>query len=314
MKPHTITTPLLWLWPLCLSLSAASAQAPQGYGQVMPDGEVVWKIKPDSEQTGPRKATLQPQRTGPVSLHLGSIPAANTLEHKSHVALSHGEALIKAGALNGAIAAYQEALSYEPDDGLAYQRLAEAQTAAGALNDAAATYRTLLYKWPGKNWSNSQNGDPAVHMQFALVLLKAGQRDEALSVYQRGYQLLQSELWDGGTGKTDDRPLPPLFTSPGFDPARFAASAYTVIGIHKHEWMDRDAPDFEQAIQLQPTLAAAYFYRGLSWKDKRGRASDALLAFAQASHLGGAEIQPFVDKARQDGSSEFKAAVKKAER
>lgn len=270
-----------------------------------------------SAQESPSPQVVQnkkPAVTGLLRNRANLSPLILERDRKCNEAVSRGETLMKAGDLDSAITAFKEGLSYAPDDGLAYQRLAEAQTAAGALNDAAAAYRTLLYKWPGKSWSSSQNGDPAVHMQFALVLLKAGQRDEALSVYQRGYQLLQSELWDGGTGKTDDRPLPPLFTSPGFDPARFAASAYTVIGIHKHEWMDRDAPDFEQAIQFQPSLATAYFYRGLSWKDKRGRASDALLAFAQASHLGGAEIQPFVDKARQDGSSEFKAAVKKAER
>ena len=240
-------------------------------------------------------------------------PALLETERKSQEALARGEAALKAGNLNDAISAFQEALSYEPDNGLAYQRLAEAQTATGDLTDAAASYRTVLYKWPGKSWGGSENGDPVVHMQFALLLLRLNQRAEALSVYQHGYQLLQSEEAPTATTPVGG-PLPPMLISPDFTAAQLEAEANTLIAIHKYHWISQDLAlaDFQHVLRLQSDSAVPYFYLGQIYKFQPGHGADAVKAFHKAAQLGGSEMQPFLEKAQKGGLSEFKEAVSKA--
>jgi len=234
----------------------------------------------------------------------GPIPAyLLEASEKANAADLRGEELLKAGIYSDAISAFQEALSYEPHDGLAYQHLAETYTAMNQPDKAIAAYRTLFYEWPGKGGGYGIGSNTTVLMQFALVLLKTGQRAEALTVYQRGYHFLP----------TDRGPLPPLFTSPDFAAADFQAAAYTAMGLHETAWgVFADAPKyFERAIAAQPILATPYYYRGERLKYKPGLEAEAMAAFNQAALLGGPEMKPFVDKALKDGSSEFIAAVKK---
>ncbi len=240
-------------------------------------------------------------------------PALLETERKSQEALARGEAALKAGSLDDAMSAFQEALSYEPDNGLAYQRLAEAQTAAGELTDAAASYRTVLYKWPGKNWGGSENGDPVVHMQFALLLLRLNQRAEALSVYQHGYQLLQSEEAPTATTPAGG-PLPQMLIAPDFTAAQLEAEADTVIAIHKYYWISQDLAlaDFQHVLRLQPDSALPYFYLGQIYKFQSGHGADAVKAFKQAEQLGGPEMKPFLEKAKQRGTAEFTTAAKQS--
>ena len=240
-------------------------------------------------------------------------PALLETERKSQEVLARGEAALKAGSLDDAMSAFQEALSYEPDNAMAYQRMAEAQTAAGKLTDAAASYRTLLYKWPGKDWSNVQNGNPVVHMQFALLLLRLNQRAEALSVYQHGYQLLQSE--EAATATTPVRgPLPQMLISPDFTAAQLEAEADTVIAIHTYHWVSQSSSlaDFQHVLRLQPDSAVSYFYLGQVYKFQSGHGADAVKAFRKAAELGGTEMQPFLEKAQKEGAPEFKEAAAKA--
>lgn len=224
-------------------------------------------------------------------------------DRQCNEAVSRGEALFKAGNLTAAISAFQEGLSYAPDNGLAYQHLAETYTAMNQPDKAIAAYRTVLYDWPGKGWGNSIGSNTTVLMQFALLLLKTGQSAEALTVYQRGYHFLP----------TDRGPMPPLFTTPDFAPADFKAAAYTAMGLHETAWgVAADAPAyFERAIATQPAFATPYYYYGELLKGKPGRAADAVAAFNQARQLGGPQMQPFIDKAAKQGTTEFEGAVKR---
>jgi len=233
-------------------------------------------------------------------------PSVIATGYRCNEIITHGETLLKAGNINGAILAYQSALAIEPQDGLADQRLAEAYTAAGRLDEAMATYRTLLYFWPGKGWGNSQGGDPAVLMRFALVLLQTGRNMEALTAYQQGYHFLPK----------DAGPLPPLFTSPDFAPSQFTAAIYTALGITEHTGGAQNqtlASDyFHQSLNLQPDLAQPYFYLGKISKWEPGHALESVDAFTTAVRLGGSEMKPFVDKELKDETSEFEAVTKKA--
>lgn len=231
-------------------------------------------------------------------------PALLETERKSQEALTRGEAALKVGSLDDAMSAFQEALSYESDNGLAYQRLAEAQTAAGELTNAAASYRMVLYKWPGKNWGGSENGDPVVHMQFALLLLRLNQRAEALSVYQHGYQLLQSEEAPTATTPAGG-PLPPMLMSPDYTAAQLEAEVDTVIAIHKYHWVSQDLAlaDFQHVLRLQPDSAVSCFYLGQIYKFQTGHEADAVKAFKQAEQLGGPEMKPFFGEGEAERDS-----------
>ena len=274
----------------CLSLTSAFGQAPAS------------ALKPQTPMIGGLTRTYAP-----------FSPALLETERKSQEALARGETALKAGSLDVAISAFQEALTYEPDNGLAYQRLAEAQTATGDLADAAASYRTVLYKWPGKSWSGSENGDPVVDMQFALLLMRLNQRAEALSVYQHGYQLLQSEEAPTATTPAGG-PLPQMLISPDFTAAQLEAEADTVIAIHTYYWIDQSSslPQFQHVLRLQPGSAVSYFYLGQVYKFQHGHGADAVKAFHTAAELGGTEMQPFLEKAQKEGAPEFKEAAAKA--
>jgi len=275
---------------VCLPLASAFGQAPTS------------SPKPQTPMIG-----------GLTRTRVQFSPALLEAERKSQEALARGEAALKAGSPNDAMGAFQEALSYESDNGLAYQRLAEAQTAAGELTDAAASYRTVLYKWPGKNWGGSENGDPVIHMQFALLLLRLNQRMEALSVYQHGYQLLQSEEAPTATTPAGG-PLPQMLISPNFTAAQLEAEANTVNAIHTYHWISQDLAlaGFQHVLGLQPDSAISYFYLGQIYKFQPGHGADAVKAFKQAEQLGGPEMQPFLEKAQKKGLAEFTEAVPKA--
>ena len=238
----------------------------------------------------------------------GSTPASRATEaaaaqakaQRSQADLSRGEALMKSGDLDGAMDVFQQVLTCDSDFGLAYQRLAEAQTAAGKLNDAAASYRTVLYRQPGKNWSDVQNGDPIIHMQFAQLLQRLNQRAEALTVYQHGYQLLQLE--DAPTATTPAHgPFPPMLTSLDFTPAQLEAAAVTVTAIHKFDWLGQNTAlaDFQHVVRLQPNSALAYYYMGQIYSGQPGHRAESDKALRKAAQLGGAEMQPFLGKAQR---------------
>lgn len=222
---------------------------------------------------------------------------------KSNDANQCAEAFLKAGDADAAIATFQEALSFSPQNSTAYLGLAHAHEAKGQWDQAVQNYRLLFYHWPGKTGGSSEETNSTSLMRFALALLKTGQRTEALQVYMQGIHYLP----------TDRGPLPPLFTSTDFAPADFQASAYTAIGLHELAGgISDDAPGyFDQAIAIQPSLATAYYYRGEIFKFKPGRAADAIAAFKQAAQLGGPEMKPFLEKARQGGTAEFTTAAKR---
>ena len=231
---------LLFVAAAGIPLAAASAQQP-GATPVAGGG------------LPPFPFILEHTRNGSPAQRAAEAAAAAVKWKKTQADIARGEALMQAGDLDAAINVFQQLTADDPEDALAYQRMAEAQTAVGELTDAAASYRTVLYKWPGKNWGNVQNGDPVIHMQFALLLLRLNQRAEALSVYQHGYQLLQSEEAPTATTPAGG-PLPQMLISPDFTAAQLEAAADTVTAIHKYHWISQDLSlgDFQHILRLQP--------------------------------------------------------------
>lgn len=258
-----------------------------------------------------KKASTAPVAQAPFVIrsvtHHEPIPAyLIEAGEKAHAADLRGEELLKAGIYSDAISAFQEALSYEPHDGPAYQHLAETYTAMNQPDKAITAYRTVLYDWPGKGGGYGIEGNPAVWMQFALALLKAGQSAEALTVYLHGYHFLP----------TDRGPLPPVFTSPNVMLTQLPAAIYAALGLTEYAGGEQNlnlaANYFQQALSLQPILASPYYYLGQILKYKPGHAQEAIDAFNKAAQLGGPEMGPLVDKAMREkaGTADFEAAVK----
>lgn len=258
------------------------------------------------EKINPKSKTQIPPIIS-VSVHT-PIPAyLIEKDRKCNEAEQRGASLFKSGDLDGAATAYGDALTYEQDDGTAYLGLASVYEAKGQLDKAADAYRKVFYAWPGKTTGSSVEGDTRNLMRFALVLLKVNQREEALNVYKRGVQYLP----------TDEGPQMPVFASADFNTAQFEAAIYTAMGLKQH-LADSDqtkaAGCLQQAIDLDANQPQAHFYLGLVDKERRGFATESLAEFDKASHLGGAEMKPFVEKQLKDAHSslEFTRAVKKA--
>jgi tetratricopeptide (TPR) repeat protein len=176
--------------------------------------------------------------------------------------ISLGEEKLKAGDADGAIAAFQQALSLEPHDGLALQRLAEAYTAKGQADQAIGTYRTLLYHIPGQRWSSSNETSPAVLMPFALLLQQTGRTQEAIAAFQRGLGFLNA-----GELSAPSVPVP----APGsggipdtLDGFRAAAHLALFVDTFGHEGYGDLEPlkHLQQALALAPDSAAANYYMG----------------------------------------------------
>ena len=105
-------------------------------------------------------------------------------------ALVRGNVLLKAGDVDGAVDAFQQAHGIDPDDGQALTGMADAYTAKGQFEQALTAYRSLFYHAPGRRWTSSDEASPTMLMKFSLVLLKTGHEQEAVTAYNRGLRFL----------------------------------------------------------------------------------------------------------------------------
>ena len=83
--------------------------------------------------------------------------------------LAPGDSAITAGNVDGALAAYRQAIKDMPESALLYARLAEAQTLKGSVQEAEASYETAL-RFVG------DDGVLKSKILFALALLSENQK------------------------------------------------------------------------------------------------------------------------------------------
>ncbi len=82
-----------------------------------------------------------------------------------------GLALSQEGKFHEALTSFRLALKESPGDPIVLQQIAITYTRMGMDDDAAKTYRHVLYRYPQA---------PGAHYGLAFILLRQGERDEAV--------------------------------------------------------------------------------------------------------------------------------------
>ena len=185
--------------------------------------------------------------------------------------LARGEALMKAKDLNGAVDVFQQMIVSNSDDGLAYQRMAEAYAAAGKLPEASRAFHKFLVEGfaPG---TNGGVGDNATEWaEYALVLVKTGQPAEAIRCYNHAASLLDFEDSENHGGKPYLKVLLPELavepTSPEqvrYTSERLQALANTALAYEEKGFgSNKEAiAHMQKAVKLYPDSAAVQYYLG----------------------------------------------------
>lgn len=241
-------------------------------------------------------------------------PRVVEADNKSNAAVSRGEMFLNAGNIVGSIEAFQEALKYVPTNGLAYQRLAEAYTAAGQLDMAVEAYRKVVYDQFGPGVGNGIGNNVSVFMQFALVLLRTNQDQEAQTVYARATHLLNYQDSENHNGKPYLPVLLPEFgDGPGqvaYTPERLAAMAHVAIGYETYSFVEKQPGEhLREAVRLYPDSPVAQYYLAghLAYRAGPGHSREARDAYLAAAQLGGPEMKANVEKTMKETGVEADA-------
>lgn len=230
---------------------------PQGQIPVFAEGQLPW--------FGTRARNGSPSQRAAEA----AVEAVKTRKWMADIA--HGEALMKAGDLNGAVGAFQEVIAYMPNDGLAYQRMAEAYAAAGKLPEASWAFHKFLVEGFGPG-TNGGVGDNATEWaEYAVVLGKTGQPAEAIRCYNHAASLLDFEDSENHGGKPHLKVVFPELaaepTSPeqvGYTPERLQALADSLLAYEQQGfWSDKEVlAHAQEAAKLYPASAVTHYYLG----------------------------------------------------
>ena len=207
----------------------------------------------------------------------------NTL---SSLALSkEGDACVQHLAWKEAERHYQQALGVWADNKAALYGLAKCSQAVGDKAKAIEYFRKAVYSDnpAGKGF---QENDADKLMSFALLLVQAGQADEAVYVYHHAAANLNYQ-----DGKPHLKVMLPAFGNgegqlPYYAPSsckRWRMSASRSIRRTRKEKL----ANLDAAIKLQPDMPQAYYYKGYALYGKPGQDRAALAAYQQARHFCG---------------------------
>ena len=215
--------------------------------------------------------SMQHNRMGTSAQRAAEAVVEAAKSQKLQEDTAQGEALMKAGDLNGAVDAFQQILAYKPDDGLAYRRMAEAYTAAGKLPEASQAFHKVLVEGFGPGIGNGVGGDADIWAEYALVLVKTGQPAEAIQCYNHAASLLDFEDSENRGGKPALRVLFPeivledaLPEQVQYMPEHLQALADVLLAYKQQGfWSYKEIKAHAQeAVKLYPDSAPVQYYVG----------------------------------------------------
>ena len=226
-----------------------------------------------------------------------------------------GDANAKQGDWAQAQEQYQQALAIWPDNSATLYGMGQCADAAGDAASAVHYYRTATYSDNSPHTAyNTQTKDVARLMEFVLLLGKAEQEQEALTVYQRAAHLLnyQDAQFNGGKPYLDVM-LPEFGGGPSevtYTPQRLAAMAHVGIAYEREDLDHKLAQtELQKAIDSAPDSPVPYFYKGQSIIRAGGHRREALKDFQTAAQLGNDDTKAVVDKKLKDYDIEADAKV-----
>lgn len=231
---------------------------------------------------------------------IGSTPASRAAEAVVEAAKSrrlqedtaHGDALIQAGDLNGAVDAFQKILTYKPNDGLVYRRMAEAYAAAGKLPEASRAFHKVLIEGFGPGIGNGVGDTADEWAEYALVLVKIGQPAEAVQCYNHAATLLDFEDSENHGGKPFLKVLLPEVVMSNarpdqvpYTPECLQALADTALA-HEERGLESEKAaiaHMQEAVKLYPDSAVTHYYLGEALPSRN---PEQKAAYQKAAELG----------------------------
>ncbi len=276
------------------------------------------QAQPKSSPVAPNPATPGPTelKVGAASASLLSSPflpaAVKTQilkeaqeEKEAYAIVKGGDDLAKSGSWQAAQSQYRQALDSSPEDGSAhrlalYGMIACCRTAGDTVG--GLTYsRQVIYRHGAVAEGFFENS-PEPLMQFVLLLNKAGQTAEAMSVYNHAAYALDYQDSQYNGGKPHLKVLLPevveerlIGDQVRYTPERLQALAETGIA---HEEMgfgsDKEAvAHMQDAVKLYPDSPVTYYYLGdaLLIKNRVG----AKAAYQKAVQFGDAQTAAAVN-------------------
>lgn len=270
---------LLFVASAGVFLVSASAQQP---GATLPPSHGI-----------PFLGSLEHTRNGTAAQRAAEAAVEAVKTKRWQAGIARGEALMKAGDLNGAVDAFQQMIAYDPNDGLAYRRMAEAYAAAGKLPEASRAFHKFLVEGFGPGTNGGVGDDADEWAEYALVLVKTGQPAKAVQCYNHAASLLDFEDSENHGGKPYLKVLFPevvtgdmLPVQVSYTPERLEAFADAVLAYEEIGFgSDKEAiAHMQEAVKLYPESPVTHYYQGevLLRAGKPG----AKEAYQQAADLG----------------------------
>ena len=204
----------------------------------------------------------------------------------------HGESLLKAGKTEAALHSFEQAMTYQPNDPLALERIAETYAATGRVAEANQTYHKLFYeaRWQGVG------GTPGVYLGYAIILAKTGNPIDAMRFYAEG--TARVNYMDGKQNLkvllpevVEERTLPDQVR---YTPERLQALAETAIANEELGFgLNKEAlTHMQEAVKLFPDSPVTHYYLGDALRIKDPAAAKA--AYEKAAQLGDGQTQAAV--------------------
>jgi len=239
-----------------------------------------------------RRVPIPPQayKASRDSLRLAKTAAASL--HAGHYAQAEAES--------------RQALSIDPFDGVAQEVLAAALDAQGQEQEAFQLYHVIVV--------DQKDDQPRNLVPYALLLLKSGQWEQAVAVYNQALPHLgDKELTD--LGYADLIQATRHFSPDVPQPVALAAALHIARGLtYSGQCGWADAPqntealaEFGKALQLAPYSPLANYYYGSGWQQlspaeraRIGSFQQAKAALQKAILLGKGDLKKAAQKALKD--------------
>jgi len=286
---------LLFVFSAGIPLAAASAQLAPGSAQPIgvmstPQGQI--PVFGEGQLPLFAAGSLTRARNGTPAQRAAEAAVEAVKSRKLQEDTARGEALMKAGDLDGAVGAFQQILAYKPNDGLAYRRMAEAYAAAGKLPEASQAFHKVLIEGFGPGIGNGVGDNASEWAEYALVLVKTGQPAAAIRCYNHAASLLDFEDSENHNGQPYLKVLLPELsaepTSPEqvqYTPEHLQALADTALAHEEKGFgsFKEALAHMNEAVKLYPDSAVTHYYLGEAFPS---RTPEQKAAYQKAAELG----------------------------
>jgi|GEM_PF-6582817 tetratricopeptide (TPR) repeat protein len=229
-----------------------------------------------------------------------------------------GDRLLREGKIDAALPLFEKASQIEPKDSRAFKGMLECYIAKGEEEKVFAMYGELLRE--GGTFKNSSiSYDTKYRLRYALMLHKRGKREEAIAYYNKA-----ADFWEADRGRRRNDAASPYYFPPVekrfpnvyYSNNQFEGYIHLLLGVIEFNRGEKKQAlsELEKALEKQPKLGLAYFYRGEAVKYSRQVAdiTKAVESFVYAYTYDRRHLKAPVRNAIQYGDPSVKEKAKSA--